>query len=220
MTLTSTLFETIMQDHQSSLRIIGIVGSLRQGSYTRLAVKIALQGAEEMGAATRLIDLRDYDLPFCNGEHDQVDDFPDALRLKEEVSAAQGVILGSPDYHGSFSGVLKNALDLMGFDEFGGKVMGLVGVSGGALGTVNALNDLRKVGRSLHAWVAPQQAAVPQASKHFDANGRLDDPDYEKRLREVGREVARFAYLLTSKETRAFLELWENAMPNPGGEHR
>jgi len=209
-----------MRDHQHPFHIIGIVGSLRQGSYTRMAVQIALQGAEEMGATTRLIDLRNYDLPFCNGEHDQVEGFPDALRLRAEIAAAQGVILGSPDYHGSFSGVLKNALDLMGFDEFGGKVMGLVGVSGGALGTVNALNDLRKVGRSLHAWVVPQQAAVPQASQHFDANGELDDPDYAKRLQEVGREVARFAYLLTSRETRAFLEMWENAMPNPGGEGR
>ena len=209
-----------MRDHQHPLHIIGIVGSLRQGSYTRMAVQIALQGAEEMGATTRLIDLRNYDLPFCNGEHDQVEGFPDALRLRAEIAAAQGVILGSPDYHGSFSGVLKNALDLMGFDEFGGKVMGLVGVSGGALGTVNALNDLRKVGRSLHAWVVPQQAAVPQASQHFDANGKLDDPDYAKRLQEVGREVARFAYLLTSRETLAFLEMWENAMPNPRGEGR
>jgi NAD(P)H-dependent FMN reductase len=210
----------MMTDNKQSLLVVGVVGSLRAGSYTRQAVRIALQGAAEMGAETRLIDLREYDLPFCDGEHDQVDGFLDALRLKAEIASAQGVILGTPDYHGSFSGVLKNALDLMGFDEFGGKVMGLVGVSGGALGTVNALNDLRKVGRSLHAWVIPQQAAVPQASQHFDVNGELDDPDYAKRLQEVGREVARFAYLLTSRETRAFLEMWENAMPNPGGEGR
>ncbi len=209
-----------MQERQSHLHLVGIVGSLRSGSYTRMAVKIALRGAEAMGATTRLIDLRNYELPFCDGEHAQVEGYPDALRLRREVAAAQGVILGTPDYHGSFSGVLKNALDLMGFDEFGGKVVGLVGVSGGAMGTVNALNDLRKVGRSLHAWVVPQQAAVPQAGRHFDADGRLDDPDYEKRLQEVGREVARFAYLLTSKEMQAFLEIWENAMPNPGGEHR
>ncbi len=43
----------------------------------------------------------------------------------EEVAGAQGIILGTPEYHGSFSGVLKNALDLMGFDEFEGKMIGL-----------------------------------------------------------------------------------------------
>ena len=203
-----------------SLLIVGIVGSLREGSYTRMAVQIALRGAEEAGAEIQLIDLREYDLPFCDGEDDQAQGYPDVLRLKREVAAAQGVILGTPDYHGSFSGVLKNALDLMGFDEFGGKVMGLVGVSGGAMGTVNALNGLRKVGRSLHSWVTPQQAAVPQAWKHFSDDGVLAEEDYERRLKEVGREVARFAYLLTSRETRAFLELWENAAPNPGGAGR
>ena len=205
---------------KDELRVVGIVGSLRPGSYTRQAVKIALQGASEKGATIRLIDLRDYELPFCDGEHDQVARYPDAVRLQQDVAAAQGIILGTPDYHGSFSGVLKNALDLMGFDEFGGKVVGLVGVSGGAMGTVNALNDLRKVGRSLHAWVVPQQAAVPQASTHFDANGSLDNPDYETRLKEVGRQVARFSYLISSRETIRFLELWEQAIPNPGAEDR
>ena len=204
----------------TSILIVGIVGSLRETSYTRMAVRIALAGAAEKGAATRLIDLRDYALPFCDGAGKEEEGYPDVLRLREEVAAAQGVLLGTPDYHGSYSGVLKNALDLMGFDEFGGKVMGLVGVAGGALGTVNALNDLRKVGRSLHAWVIPQQAAIPQAWKHFNDAGELDDPDLEERLKEVGRQVARFAALLNSEETRRFLELWEQAMPNPGGEGR
>ncbi len=209
-----------MMSPHTPILIVGIVGSLRETSYTRMAVRIALAGAAEKGAATKLIDLRDYVLPFCDGSGKEAEGFPDLLRLRKEVAAAHGVILGTPDYHGSYSGVLKNALDLMGFDEFGGKVMGLVGVAGGALGTVNALNDLRKVGRSLHAWVIPQQAAVPQAWKHFNDAGELDDPDYEKRLKEVGRQAARFAALLNSEETRRFLELWERAMPNPGGEGR
>ena len=55
---------------------------------------------------------------------------PGVGKLREEVRAAEGIILGTPEYHGGFSGVLKNALDLMGFDEFEGKMMGLVGVSG------------------------------------------------------------------------------------------
>ncbi len=209
-----------MKDQQPPILIVGIVGSLRQQSYTRMAVTIALRGAAEKGARVQLVDLRHYALPFCDGSGNEADEFPDVARLRAEVAAAQGIILGTPDYHGSFSGVLKNALDLMGFDEFGGKVMGLVGVAGGALGVINALNDLRKVGRSLHAWVTPQQAAVPQAWRHFDDDGALTDPDYEKRLLEVGREVAHFASLLASKETRAFLEMWENAMPNPGAEGR
>ncbi len=209
-----------MTEQKQSLLVVGIVGSLRETSYTRMAVRIALQGAEEKGAATKLLDLRDYHLPFCDGSGNEEVRFPDVIRLREDVAAAQGIILGTPDYHGSFSGVLKNALDLMGFNEFGDKVMGLVGVAGGALGAVNALNDLRKVGRSLHAWVIPHQMAVPEAWKHFQDDGVLDDADYEQRLKEVGQEVARFAFLLNSEETRRFLESWREAFPNPGGEGR
>ncbi len=210
----------MMNPHAPTVLIVGLVGSLREESYTRMAVNLALRGAAKKGAQTKLIDLRDFDLPFCDGSGKEADRYPDVLRLRKEVAQAQGIILGTPDYHGSFSGVLKNALDLMGFQEFAGKVVGLVGVAGGALGAVNALNDLRKVGRSLHAWVVPHQVAIPQAWKHFHSDGTLDDPEYQKRLQEVGEEVARFAYLLSSAETRKFLELWEQAMPNPGGEGR
>jgi FMN reductase len=138
-----------------SLRIVGICGSLRQGSYTRLALEVALRGAEEVGARTQLLDLRDYDLPMCDGRRDH-SSYPEGIfRLRKEVQSAQGIILGTPVYHGSFSGVLKNTLDLMGFREFEGKMIGLVGVSGGRIGAVGALSTLRTIGRTLHAWVIP-----------------------------------------------------------------
>jgi multimeric flavodoxin WrbA len=93
--------------------------------------------------------------------------------LREEVKHAEGIILGTPEYHGGYSGVLKNALDLMGFEEFEGKMLGLVGVSGGAMGAFGAMNSLREVGRALHAWVVPDQASIPQAWQEFDETGKL-----------------------------------------------
>ena len=132
-----------------NIRVVGISGSLRDGSYTRQAVQVALRGAAELGAATRLLDLRDYALMFSTGRVDEETCPPDVLRLRRDLRAAQGIILGTPEYHASFSGVLKNALDLMGFEEFEGKMLGLVGVSGGRLGAINALNSLRMVGRAL-----------------------------------------------------------------------
>jgi len=104
------------------------------------------------------------------------------------------------------SGVLKNALDLMGFDQLGGNMMGLIGMSGGQMGAINALNSLRAIGRSLHAWVIPEQAW-----QLFGKSGRLKSSDYEKRLKEVGRQVTRFAYLHGSKQALEFLELWEGS---------
>jgi NAD(P)H-dependent FMN reductase len=202
------------------MHIVGICGSLRAGSYTRLALQIALRGAEEIGAQTHLIDLREYDLPFCDGVKDESGYPEDVARLRGHVQAAQGIILGTPVYHGSFSGVLKNALDLMGFHEFEGKMVGLLGVSGGRTGAVNTLDTLRPVGRVLHAWVIPEQVSIAEAWKAFDRTGRLKDPELEERLLELGRQVTRFSYLHTSERALEFLQLWESAPPNPGAENR
>ena len=184
-----------------------------------MTVSLALQGAQEVGATTELVDLRDYDLPLCHGGEDE--DYPeDVHALREAVGRADGIVLGTPEYHGGYSGVLKNALDLMGFDEFEGKMVGLVGVSGGRMGAMGAMHALRDVGRSLHAWVIPQQASVPQAWKAFSEDGQMGDEDAAERVKDVGRQVARFADLHTAREAMAFLRTWEEAAENPGGEGR
>lgn len=199
------------------ITVIGLPGSLRTTSYTRMAVSIALQGAAELGVKTRLLDLREYHLVLSNGNEDE-SAYPEGVfKLREEFKAAHGIILGTPEYHGGYSGVLKNAIDLMGFQQFEAKIIGLVGVGGGSLGALNALNGLRVVGRSLHAWVVPEQVSVPQAWQQFTKEGRIKDPQLELRLKDVGRQVARFAFLHTSEKAREFLEAWEDAPLNPGG---
>jgi NAD(P)H-dependent FMN reductase len=204
-----------MVEITKKLNVIGICGSLRKGSYTRMALRISLQGAQELGAETRILALQDYDLTFVDGRGTA---YPDGVqRLRTDVRQADGIIIGTPEYHTGMSGVLKNALDLMGFDEFAGKMLGLIGVSGGMMGAVNALNSLRAVGRALHAWVIPQQVAIPQVWKVFDKDGELIEEIYRERLMEVGRQVARFAFLHSSQEVKEFLELWEQAPSNPGG---
>src|SRR5258705_9482763 len=173
---------TADKEHQPC-KIVGISGSLRSGSYTTLAVRLALKGAQELEECqTKLIDLRDYQLLFCDGKDDESQFPKDVFRLREEVKQAHGIILGTPEYHGGYSGVLKNALDLMGFEEFEGKMLGLVGVSGGGMGAFGAMNNLRAVGRALHAWVIPEQASIPEAYKVFDESGTLKDSALEKRL--------------------------------------
>jgi NAD(P)H-dependent FMN reductase len=196
------------------IRVAGISGSRRPGSYTRMAVETALRGAAGVGAGTRLIDLHEYNLGFAGGPDSAT---PDLDRLRAAVKEAHGIVLGTPEYHGSFSGVLKNALDLMGFEEFEGKMIGLVGVSGGAMGAFNALNGLRDIGRALHAWVVPEQTSVPEAWKVFDETGRVADKRIEDRLLEVGRQVGRFARLHQCAAAHEFLKEWEEAPPNPGG---
>lgn len=198
------------------IRVVALCGSLRQGSYTRQALSIALQGATLEGADTRLLELREYELVFF-GMVDEEQYPPDVFRLREDIKAAQGIILGSPEYHGGLSGVLKNALDLMTFDELEGKVIGLVGVSGGSMGALNALNSLRTIGRNLHAWVLPQQVSIPEAHKYFDNAGQINSPEIRDRLLEVGKMVAQFAKLLELHKDEEFIKMWEGLPVNPGG---
>src|SRR5262245_45311220 len=182
---------------ETPVDVVAICGSLRRGSYTRMALEVALEGAREAGARTRLIDLRDYRLVFC-GEGDERGYPEGGFRLRRAVGEARGSLLGTPEYDGGCGGVLQNALDLMEPAEIRGKMIGLVGVSGGALGGLDALNGLRAIARALHAWVVPQQACVPQAHNAFDEAGRPRDPALEQRLKDVGRQVARFASLHAS----------------------
>jgi NAD(P)H-dependent FMN reductase len=205
-------------EERQPIRVAGICGSLRPGSYTRLALVLALRGAEEAGAQTELIDLRDYQIIFCDGKDDESLYPEDVLKLRANVRRAQGIILGTPEYHGGYSGVLKNALDLMGFDEFEGKLLGLIGVSGGRVGAIGAMHSLRDVGRALHAWVIPEQAGVPDVEEVFDEQGRCKDPETEERLKAVGRQVVRFARLHTAERAGEFLREFESAVDNPGGE--
>lgn len=209
--------ETQHEPANTGVRIVGLCGSLRPRSYTRMAVEVALRGAREVGADTQMLDLRAYDLGFFDGKQSESANRPGVFRLRQDLRDAQGVVLGTPEYHGSFSGVLKNALDFMGFDEFEGKMIGLVGVSAGRMGGIDALTSLRTIGRALHAWVVPEQVAVPEVWKAFDETGNPREPEMEQRLMEVGRQVARFSYLHSSEHVREFLRLWEEAQPNPGG---
>jgi NAD(P)H-dependent FMN reductase len=209
----------VASDQQTNLvRVVGLCGSLRPGGHTRKVVNLALAGAREVGAEVALLDLVDYELVFCDARDDESTYPADVHRLRAEVAAADGIILGTPEYHGGVSGVLKNALDLMGFSEFGGKMIGLVGVSGGDMGATSSLSNLRTIGRSLRAWVVPDEVSVASAGRAFDADGTVKDPKLAGRVRNVGAQVARFAFLHSSDHPREFMRLWEESQANPGGD--
>ena len=162
------------------VKIVGITGSLRDGSYAAQALQQAITRVEALGVAVEILDLREMNLPFCNGG-DEYPDYPDVAILRETVKAADGLILATPEYHGSVSGVLKNALDLMSFEHLSGKVTGLISVLGGQSNS-NALNDLRVIIRWVHGWVIPEQIAIGQAWQAFDEQGKLLDEKISQRF--------------------------------------
>ncbi|AJF27136.1 NAD(P)H-dependent oxidoreductase [Haloarcula hispanica] len=172
----------------SEPHIVGVVGSLREESYTRVGIERALVAAEELGATTELLDLQEFDLPVFDADHREVGD---AVEFADRVHAADSILLGTPVYHGSYSGVLKNALDYCGFDEFEHKTVGLLAVAGGGF-PITALEHLRSVCRALNCWVIPHQAAVPNAHNHI-ADGQIVDADIEERVTSLGEEAVKYA---------------------------
>ncbi len=169
------------------VRIVGLAGSLRADSYSQQALQAVAQRVTALGAEMEVIDLRSLTLPFCDGGDDYAD-YPDVQRLKQAVRAADGIILVTPEYHGSVSGVLKNALDLMGFEEFTDKVTGFISVLGGQSNS-NALNDLRTITRWVHAFAIPEQVAIGQAWKAFESDGTLKDAALAKRLDDFAHSL-------------------------------
>ena len=180
------------------IKVVGLCGSLRKNSTTHAALRIALSGAKNEGATVDLLDLNDYKLVFHGSVNDESEYPPDVFRLKENVKSAHGILLGTPEYHGSFSGVLKNALDFMWYEEFENKAVGLIGVSGGRMGAGNALSMLRTVGATLRAFVIPREVSISTASEAFDADGNTYDPELSTRLKSIGVQVTQFAQLFMS----------------------
>lgn len=171
-----------------SPRVVGVPGSLRETSYTRLGIERALDGVRRAGGRAELLDLREYDLPTFDADRDGVGD---ADAFARRVREADAVLLGTPMYHGSYSSTLKTALDYCGFEEFEDETVGLLAVAGGGF-PVTALEHLRSVCRALNAWVIPHQVAVPRARSQFE-NGDLVDEDLDRRALTLGRRAVQYA---------------------------
>ncbi|MBD2568398.1 NADPH-dependent FMN reductase [Anabaena lutea] len=169
------------------VKIVGIGGSLRPGSYTQLGLQVAAQRVAALGAEVEILDLQQMQLPFCNGGK-EYPEYPDVQRLRDTVANADGLILATPEYHGSVSGVIKNALDLMTFDQLSGKVAGLISILGGQVNS-NALNDLRVILRWVHGWVIPEQIAIGQAYSAFSPEGKLLDEKLSQRFDQFAQSL-------------------------------
>lgn len=169
------------------VKIVGIAGSLRDNSYSVLALQQAANRVKALGADVEIIDLKEMKLPFCDGG-DDYPDYPDVEVLRDKVKAADGLILATPEYHGSVSGVIKNALDLMSFEHLAGKVAGVISVLGGQSNS-NALNHMRIILRWVHGWVIPEQIAIGQGWQAFDKEGKLKDEKLSQRFDKFAQSL-------------------------------
>ena len=168
--------------------VVAVCGSLRDESRTRIATNIALATAGEAGATTEFVDLRSYNLPSLNAVDTEI---PDAEALQKTIGEADSVLLGTPNYHGSYSGSLKNALDYCSRDEFEGKTVGLLEVAAGEF-PGSALTHLRTITRALRAWTLPTEVAIPNSHALITDDGIIDS-EIAERTRRLGQELADYA---------------------------
>jgi len=171
-----------------SPKIVGICGSLRDESTTRVALTHTLAAAEAAGAETELLDLREFDLPIYDGDRKNAGDAPE---LCARVRDADGIVLGTPIYHGTISSGLKTALDYCGFDEFEGKPVGLLVVAGGRFPSP-ALLHLQTVCVWLRALPLPHQVGIPRVSNAVE-DGELVDEKTMERTETLGEDVTEYA---------------------------
>jgi FMN reductase len=180
------------------MRIVGLGGSLRHTSKSRAALQQALEGAAAAGAETRLLDLRELDLPMYNADDDEPGEA--AAQLIESCYLADGLIWSSPLYQGTISGALKNALDwLHGLGQrdppyLHDKVIGLISAAGGTQG-LQAINTMEFAVRALRGWAVPYVVPVASADRVFEASGRIKDELVQGQLSMLGREIVRVAEL-------------------------
>jgi FMN reductase len=179
------------------LEIVGLGGSLARNSRSLAALRVALDGAAEAGAATTVLDLRELDLPLYNPD-DEREPPAAAARLIETCYGADGMIWSSPMYQGTISGAFKNALDWL--HALGSRdppflhdeVIGLISAAGGTQG-LQAINTMEFAVRALRGWAVPYVIPVASAFRVFDAEGRITDEAVELQLRTLGAEVVRVA---------------------------
>jgi chromate reductase len=165
-------------------RILGIPGSLRQGSFNRLLLR-AIFEKTPAGVECEVFSLGG--IPLYDGDVEQ-SDFPPAVQaLKDKIAAADGVILASPEYNYSIPGVVKNAIDWASRPPADGawrnKAVAIVGASSGRFGTVRGQQHLRLVFFSVGALVLGQpEILVGPAGSVFDPQGRLLDSRLEEQI--------------------------------------
>jgi NAD(P)H-dependent FMN reductase len=111
--------------------------------------------------------------------------------LRQTVGRAESVLLATPNYHGSYSGALKNALEYCGREEFEETTVGLLEVAAGRF-PGSALVHLRTVSRTLRAWTLPTEVAIPESHSFVTENG-IRDSELADRTRRLGTELVEYA---------------------------
>ncbi|VCU68226.1 FMN-dependent NADPH-azoreductase [Pigmentiphaga humi] len=179
-------------------RIVALGGTTRPDSSTERALRHALDAAAATGAQVAMLAGDDLVLPMY-APHDSART-PAALRLVDELRRADGVIIASPGYHGSLSGLVKNALDYAedlrtdARPYLSGRAVGCIANAAGWQAAVATLGALRDIVHALRGWPTPLGVCIGGTDPAFAPDGSCIDPRTDEQLRTLALEVAGFAH--------------------------
>ena len=175
-----------------NLKILGVASSMRETSYSTQVLKLALEKAKKNGAKTRILNLRELQLPMY---HPEQNNSPELDKVTEHVKWADAFILASPDYHGSMSGVMKNFLDFF-WSDFAGKTFGYICASHEKGLTV--MDQMRTAVRQCYGWSMPYGVSV-NSDQDFDKQGNMTNENIISRIETLGRDLTAYGSLITEQ---------------------
>ena len=161
--------------------IVTIVGTSRPNSFTGKALELVNDEFAQQGVPVTCFRAEELALNFPGKPETD-----DAKALKAAVASATGVVLATPEYHGSFAGSLKLIIENLGFPSvMSGKPVGLLGVAAGRIGAIKSLEQLRSVCSHVGALPLPGPISIAGVRGLFDDDGRCTDRATEKAIRGV-----------------------------------
>jgi chromate reductase len=182
------------------MKILAFAGSIRTGSFNKMLLQIAVEGARAKGAEVTHVDLRDFNLPLYDPDQEEREGLaPGAKELKALFRTHQALLIASPENNSSISAVLKNAIDWVSRPEtddepplqcYKGKIGSIISASPGRLGGLRGLVQLRLLLSNLGVTVLSDQLTMPAAHEAFDEAGRLKNPKHQKQATEIGSNLA------------------------------
>jgi FMN reductase len=177
--------------------IVGLGGTTRANSSSQRALHVALKAAEAAGAETMLCTGRQLMFPIY--EPSEMTRTDDAKRFLELLRRSNGLVIASPGYHGSVSGLIKNALDYIEDlrdstpPYLDGRAVGCIACALGWQAAGTTLVAMRSIVHALRGWPTPMGAAINTASPLFDDDGGCADQTAKFQLELIGRQVVEFA---------------------------
>jgi len=200
-------------------KILAFAGSLREKSYNKRVLRVAVEGARKAGAEVTVVDLKDYPLPIYNEDLQTTQGFPPiATAFQRLLLEHDGLLIASPEYNASLPAVLKNAVDwasrargdLKTGDCFKGKVAGIMTASPGGFGGIRCLGHLRDVLTVLLVNILPSEIAVGKVGGVFDGDtGTITNESVRALLEDLGKSLAEMLV-----RTHGEVEVVESAATN------